>query len=291
MRALFITTQTNDTHNLVDAWDSINGSPADRVKFYYQGIRRDGLMLSTAKTVNPDVIFYVGGCTGIGLPKFRTFRELRQIAPLVNLIPDAADPPWHGTIRQYREEECFDLHVGLDGCPGSPVDHLTVTPVDLNHFKMRVDKNIHCGFSGGLGGNRSELIKAILPYCSIRIRNAISGKYADHAYFLKRCRMIFNTAWTGSGKYYHIKGRVIEAGYAGAALIEHVNSPIDHWFPKETCFRYSDGDEAIDIIKSVTNNEINEKARFLSRVVKKKYSSMKIYRGILNKLDISYSFV
>ena len=284
---LFITTQTNDTHNLIDAWDSVNTRPADRFMFHYEGVPANGQIIDAAKKTEPEVIFYVGGCDGVGLPSVETFRALRRIAPLINLIPDAADPPWHDMISKYRSEECFDLYVGLDGCPGSPVDHVTITPVNFRPFDIAVEKDIRCGFSGGLGGKRDTLLKVLDSRCSVRVRDALSADYTAHVHFLKRCRIIFNTAWTGSGQFYHVKGRVLEAGFANAALLEQAHSPTDHWFPSDAYFRYSDGEEALDVIMNATDDDIAERAALLSRIVREKYHPMIIYKSILDKLNHS----
>lgn len=290
MKALFITTHTNDTHNLVDAWDSVVNEPAARFIFHYEEHPVDDIMIEAAKKINPEIIFYIGGCSGVGLPAVGTFRKLRQIAPIINLIPDAGDfySPWPALIEKYRVEKCFDLHVGLDGCLNSPVDHVTVTPVDWRSFETTVKKDIRCGFSGGVGGKRESVFKALGSRCFIRVRDGISGDYYDHVHFLQRCHIILNTAWTGSGRYYHVKGRVIEAGWAGAALLEHANSPTSDWFPNNAYFHYADPNEAIRVIETVSDDDIGERAMRLSRVVRENYHPMKIYQGILEKLDAGY---
>lgn len=284
MRALFVTTQTNDTHNLVDAWDSASEVPATRFQFHYQQFRVDPQILEAAREAKPEVIFYVGGCSGVGLPAAETFRQLRKIAPLVNLIPDAADPPWHKAIRIYRAEECFDLHVGIDGDKNSPVDHVTVTPVDWRAFSGPSPvRDIRCGFSGGVGGKRGTLLQALGSSCFIRLR---SDDYEDHVSFLKRCKIVFNTCLTGSGSFYHVKGRAIEAGWAGAALLEFQGSPTQDWFPKETYFKYRDPEDAKEIIATATDEKIAEKASRLSEAVRKTYHPGRIYGEILEKLNL-----
>lgn len=291
MKTLFITTQTNDIHNLVDAWDLVNVCPAKRFEFHYQKAPKNNLIINAAQKAAPEVIFYIGGCDGVGLPSIATFRNLRRLAPVINMIPDAGDPPWHRMIEKYRQEKCFDLYVGLDGSPDSPVDHVTVTPVNFRPFEIDVEKNIRCGFSGTLGGKRDGPLKMLGSRCQVRVRDSAHGDYADHAHFLKRCQLIFNTAWTGSGEYYHVKGRVIEAGFAGAALLEDACSPIDHWFPEGAYFRYSSGDEALEIIMNASHDDIAERAAVLSQVVREKYNPMTIYKGILDKLGIENPFL
>lgn len=294
MKALFITTQTNDTHNLVDAWDSVVNESAARFMFHYERDPVDDSIIEAAKKTNPEIIFYIGGCDGnttIGFPTVGTFRKLRKIAPIVNLIPDAGDfgSPWPAQIERYRTEECFDLHVGLDGCLNSPVDHVTVTPVNCRPFETTVEKDIRCGFSGGIGGKRDSILEALGSRCTIRIRNSISGNYDEHAHFSQRCHIILNTAWTGSGQYYHIKGRVLEAGWAKSALLEQIHSPIKDWFPSDSYFSYADTGEAIRVIETTSDDAIRERAMRLAQVVRENYHPMKIYQGILDKLGAGHT--
>lgn len=292
MRSLFITTQTNDTHNLIDAWDSVAHQPAARFQFHYERPPVDDSMIEVAKKTDPEIIFYIGGCSGgIGFPSVGTLRKLRQIAPIINLIPDAGDvgSPWPALIEKYRVEECFDLHVGLDGCLNSPVDHVTVTPVNWRPFESTTEKDIRCGFSGGVGGRRDSVLEALGSRCEIRIRDSISGDYCDHAHFLRRCHIILNTAWTGSGQYYHVKGRVLEAGWAEAALLEHAHSPTSDWFPSDAYFQYADPDEAISVVETASDDDIGERAMRFAQVVRENYHPRKIYQGILKKLNAGHA--
>jgi len=249
----------------------------------------------TKDVVSADINdFGIGGCDGnttTGFPTVGTFRKLRQIASIVNLIPDAGDfgSPWPAQIERYRVEECFDLHVGLDGCLNSPVDHVTVTPVNCRPFETTVEKDIRCGFSGGIGGRRDSVLEALGSRCEIRIRDSIFGDYYDHVHFLQRCHIILNTAWTGSGQYYHVKGRVLEAGWARSALLEQIYSPIRDWFPSDSYFSYADTDEAIRIIETTSDDDIEERAMRLARAVRENYHPREIYQGILNKLGVRYT--
>lgn len=289
-RALFVTTHTNDTHNHIDAWDSVAPRPADRIAFNYNMISNDGAILAAAKKSKPDVIFYVGACNGSGLPKSSTFRELRGIAPLINLVSDAADPPWHHTIRHYREKDCFDLHVGIDGDPAAPCDLVTLTPVDFRKFEGKgPSKDIRCGFSGNASGKRARLLGALGSRVWVRVRG---DDYEDHVNFLRRCRLIFNTSYTGSGQHYHVKGRVLEAGWAGGALLEHAYSPMETWFGKSDkdggdCYlTYEDEAEAISIVDKTPDDVLANFARNLQESVRTKFHPAMIYGEILEKVNV-----
>lgn len=285
-RALFITTHTNDTHNHIDAWDSVSSIPAKRIYFnYIGGLGNNTYILNKAREFGEiDVIFYIGANLGKGLPSFETLRELRKIAPLVNIISDAADKPWHHVIKAYRDEECFDLHVGIDGDPESPVDHVTLTPIDSRPFdSIKVDKDIRCGFSGNASGKRGSILGAVGSRCFVRIRG---DDYLDHISFLKRCRMVLNVAYTGSGQRFHVKGRVTEAGYAGAALIEPMQSPTKHWFPSYSFLNYKDTEHLIELIETVKTEDVISCANSLSEIVREKYSAAAIYGGMLERVGL-----
>lgn len=290
MRALFITTQTNDTHNHINAWDSVSPIPAKRIEFnHIGGLGNDKYILDKAhKAGEIDVIFYIGCNRGAGLPSFETFRELRTIAPLINIVSDAADKPWHIVIEAYRREECFDLQVGIDGEPQSPADMNTLTPVDARTFdSIKIDRDIHCGFSGNVAGKRTAILSEVGDRCWIRLRG---DDYHNHVKFLKRCRMILNIAFTGSGSRYHIKGRVTETGYAGAALLEPRTSPIIHWFPAHSYLAYGSVDELIETIEVIKDDKIISCAESFSKIVREKYNAGKIYGGMLEKINVVHPF-
>lgn len=288
-RALFITTHTNDTHNHVDAWDSVAPVPAKRIQFNYRGgLGNNAYILNRARESGEvDVIFYIGANAGEGLPFFETFRELRKIAPLVNIVSDAADKPWHAPIAAYRKEECFDLQVGIDGDPDSPVDLVTLTPVDSRPFDMvKTAKDIRCGFSGNAAGKRGDVLSAVGSRCWIRLRG---DDYLDHIRFMRRCRMILNVAFTGSGHRLHVKGRVTEAGYAGAALLEPALSPTRRWFPPSTYLTYRDNEDLIRLIETVAEEKIASCAESFSKAVREKYNAAAIYGTMLDKIGVGHT--
>ena len=291
MKALFITTQTNDTHNHIDAWDSVSEIPAKRVYFNYQsGLGTDDYIRNKVKGAGEiDVIFYIGAWRGGGIPNFETFRELRKIAPLISMISDAADRPWHGPIEEYREEECFDLQVGIDGDHQSPVDLVTLTPVDSRIFDSvkGVEKDIRCGFSGNVGGKRSQILAAVGGRCLLRIRG---DDYLDHVRFLKRCRMVLNVAYTGSGERYHVKGRVTETGYAGAVLLEPMGSPTSNWFPSSSYLQYKNTEHLIELIENISSEKIASSAAQFSKIVREKFNASAIYGGMLEAINVVNPF-
>ena len=288
MRALFVTTHTNDTHNHIDAWDSVSETPAKRIYFnYHGGLGNDAYILNQARSAGEvDVIFYIGANLGRGLPSYNTLRELRKLAPSINIISDAADCPWHKPIDTYRKEECFDLHVGIDGDLQSPVDLVTLTPVDGRIFdSVKIKKDIRCGFSGNTSGKRNHILSAVGSRCFIRIRG---DDYLDHIRFLKRCQMVLNVAYTGSGERFHVKGRVTETGYAGAVLLEPIMSPTKYWFPAYSYLAYRDAEHLIELIPSVSDETIAYCSETFSKIVREKYNAAAIYGAMLEKIGLKF---
>lgn len=286
MRTLFVTTPTVDCFNHFRAYSSL--WPAERVVINYHGVRLDEHILYQVRSLYPDVIFYIAANEGLFNLRPGALKDMRNYAPTINLCSDAADAPWHRMLMEYKEKECFDLQVSLDGGRYEAIDHTTLTPVDASLFEGKVKKDIRCGFSGsvGLGNPRGEIILALEWLGGLTVRKR-ADSYTDHIHFMKRCKMVLNTSWTGTGKKHHIKGRVIETGLAGACLLEYHESPIDEWFPEDCYIKWRDAREAADLIKSLDDPTIAKFAGRLAEEVKKRYNAMEIYSGILTHVGIT----
>ena len=296
-RALFIVPASSDATQVAYAylnnvWDAacytfdIGSSPVDEA------------ILVAARAASPDVIFYMGGESGPGLPSVTTLCALREIAPSVHLGGDFADPPWLPRLEEYRREGCFSLTVSIDGVPGDHVDYATLTPVDISAFDVPdVERDIWCAFAGnhvdrarhdhilkehGTFDVRSKLLHEIGDRLTLRQRD-VTGNYADYVSFLKRCSIMFNTAWTGSGTATHCKGRILEAAFAGCALLEMKSSPTTNWFPQDAFFRFSDADDALTAIEKLSPTEAAERAALLSYHARKHYHPKVIYGNILER--------
>lgn len=285
---LFITTASVDCYSHVRAWVSAFG-PVDHITFDPGGLKNDWMYIQAAQELKPDLIFYIGAQTGSGKPRRDSFKQLRDVAPLVNLCSDAQDHPWHRTLKAYREY--FDLQVSLDGARSAPVDLAVLTPVDPGPFQVEVPRDIRCGFSGSVGrwNSRSEIINALDWFggITVRRRTEIPSSYTDHVNFMKSCRMLLNISATGTGHANHIKGRVLEAGWAGCALLEDAASPIGEWFPEDCYFSYRDIRHAAEIIAEADDAEIECKAARLSEEVRNRFTAKQIYEEIISHVHRS----
>jgi len=287
MKVLFITTPTNDCNNHVRAFRSI--APADQLVMNLQGIRIDDKIAREVRERKPDVIFYISANQGPFALKWRTLVDLNTIAATINLCSDAMDKPWHGVLDVYKKHHCFDLQVSLDGSRYHAIDMPSLTPVDPRIYDTPPpERYVRCGFSGSVRttGPRSEIIHALEWFGGLKIRGrTLKGKYEDHVNFLRSCKIILNTSWTGSGQTHHIKGRVLEAGWAGCALLEQAGSPIREWFTDDCYFTWRSPKDAAEIIADASDKEIAEKASRLSEEVRKRFNPNAIYGEILKRVD------
>ena len=307
MKAVFVTTFPNDVANVVAAWDCWNKVKSERIIFSHLPRRseettsylrfkaaifrspaeRDTDILHRVAMAKPDVIFYIGAASGGWMYQLaiETLRKLREIAPSINLVFDGGDRPWHTMIEEYRRHECFDLQVTIDGCLDCPVDLVTTAPIDTRLFGGDgPERDIFCGLSGnfGIGDQRSKIIYPLVEagLVKTRMRDVVGDGFPEHVAFMRRCKVIINTSWTGSGKAHHVKQRVFETGFAGAALLECDDAPTHHWIPRDMFFTY--GTSPADAIRGLT--EVEDKAQMLKDYVRAHYMPQQVYGGMLDRL-------
>lgn len=286
MRALFITTKTADCENHVRAWESVYGT-ADLFQFDHKGIRNDWMIIDAVRSAAPDIVFYIGAAVSPANPRIPTLATIKEMTTSVCICSDAGDTPWNPTLRSYRKHQSFDLVVAIDGSDNSLVDYVTLTPVNHRAFGRHLSgKDIRCGFSGSVGkwNPRAEMINAVRMFGELEVRPR-GGDYSDHVNFMKRCQIILNVSNTGSGLSHHIKGRVLEAGFANCALLESAGSPISRWFPPECYIIYEDAADAVRKIRELPDTAVNAAADALFKYVRDHYTARQIYSGILERLD------
>ena len=273
MKALFITTETNETPKYPESFSCINGNEVSHYIFQHRGDRRMGEFLSppeldddiykTAVTYNPQVIVYLGSCGG-NMPTHELFTKLnREVAPTVLMCSDAADEvsPWWPLLREYDKKRCFSVVVAIDGNRNWEFSerHLTLlTPIDPKRYpdpmKPHIERKIAFGFAGNKGSlktmkngklaGRASLIVQMEQFgLKCRQRDDTYAPNADPntsyqacADFMSECRITPNFCETGSYERTHVKGRVVEAGLAGCLLLEQVGSPACNWFEKDVDF-------------------------------------------------------
>lgn len=283
MKALFITTETNETPKYPESFACVNGNEVKHIIFHHRAIpgavsgsALDGMIATEAIAYNPEIIVYLGACGG-NIPSAGLFSKLNlEVAPTVLMCSDAADvvSPWTFLLSQYDKAESFSCVVAIDGNKDWEFSdrHLTLlTPIDPARYPSppipHKDRTIPFGFAGNIGtfkamkngrpAGRRPIIAQMSAF-GLRYRDRdssfdpalpASSSYQGCCDFLSNCRIVPNFCETGSYERTHVKGRVVEAGLAGAMLIEQAGSPADRWFEKGVDFmEYADSRHARDIV-------------------------------------------
>lgn len=303
MKALFITTQTNDVDSVVSPWDSFNPR-SGRITFNHNNPIDEEKILKEVKNYTPEVMFFIGS-VGPNLPSHQMLRTLRNVSPLIHICFDGCDGDWPQILSTFKKHECFDLQVSIDGVKGNHVDLVTVAPVDSTFYDNPSfegydgglpAREIRCGMSGNISARtehishqRARILWPLINSGFVILRKRITKdgilSYSDHIDFMKRCKLIINTSFAGSGLRHHLKQRVIESAFAGCGLLELEGSPIRDWFPEDCQFMYRDALDALRLIKSLKDEEIAECARKRQDYVWKHYTGKQIYESMLAMIE------
>ena len=229
----------------------------------------DSEILLEAKISKPDVIIYVSAWTGHFVPLNETLGELNSIAPLVHFLCDGQDPPWREQLYEFDRRGVFRLTVNIDGghrWPGGADwtdassklkgDCLTLlTPIDPRSFRQTnrafVERPFLIGYSGSPSSSeRSAVINRLqrVNGFNYRARDNNPMSYADHIAFLQLTQVSVNIPFTGSGMERHVKGRVLESGFAGCCLLEWQSDTMRTWFtPRLDYEEFSSVEEAAEM--------------------------------------------
>lgn len=286
MKALFITTPPNDVANVIKAWDCWNNVSSERVTFDYLKPINGKELVSAARKSSPNVIFYIGagaGCYTPGIPLLKTFRT---IAPSINICFDAVEVQWHNLLEIYKKNECFDLQVSIDGTYAPGIDLVTLAPVIATAFEGDdPERDIRCGLSGNMGSDdpRALIIRPLVKegLVEFRVRDVIGDGYKEHVDFMRRCEVIINTSFSGSGKCHQVKQRVSETAFAGCALLDMAAAPTRKWYPEEYVYVYKDISEARKIIENFDLKEVREKGNALRTYAKLHYHPKMLFGEML----------
>lgn len=183
-----------------------------------------GQMVQIARDCNPDLIVWVGALTRHPAPE--VLRGLRGVAPMVLLCGDLSDDGWKNEAHHLLHHECFDLYISMDGF-ASPGFVPKLTPVDTRPYlpKYWNERTTPCGFYGGYDTERYNTIPAVGA-----VHAGFPLSYKELAEFMCNCKTIVNTPRSGSDNSDHVKGRVVETGFAGAVLLERRNHATSQWF-------------------------------------------------------------
>ena len=319
MKAFFIITRTNEMHKHIESFTCLPGNEAKHFMFEHRqtgGLPSeqalDAHVMKEATSYAPDIIVYVGACQG-RMPSATMFRELRtRVAPTVAFISDAGDKPWWSKVLEYDREKSFAVQVALDGGGEWPqADHhlAALTPLDPSYFptpiKPHAERSMFFGYTGNPGAAQRKgvaigrlLFTDKMKQLGLHHRNRMQSfcdlerdakTYADAAKFMSDIRLMPNFSHTGSYERHHVKGRVVEAGWAGSMLLEMKAAPTRQWFTLGEDFLEYETMEDVEKILAHFKARPEESQAFGERLRKKveaEHSPEKFWERILERVGV-----
>ena len=322
MRALFVTSATNETIKYGESFACLPGNSIESCRYTERfktkkGVVEQGRMdeevYAHALRYQPDLIVYIGSRWG-ELPSMGTLGSMnKNVAPVVHLCSDAADHPWHDLLLDYAKAKCFALQVAIDGNKDWPLHNdpnglTALTPFDPRRYpdpKPHAERDIHFGYSGSIGsaGNprkkRSPSIRyRIVDECrrdggmQIREREDHNVGLEDRTYqayvdYLGRCRVTLNVPFSGTQAAMQVKGRVVEAGLAGCVLLEHRGAPTAYWFtPGVDYLEYDNAGHANQLAAALKPDESQAMAMRLRARVLAEHGPEAFWSRVLKRIGL-----
>ena len=277
-------------------------------------VSSDNEILAEARANTPDLIVYISAWEGQFVPLDETLGELNTMAPLVHFLCDGADPPWWPQLERFEEKGIFSLTVNIDGShdwPGGKGWFDGVTPHGYKQYRIKsaltlltpcdprpfegapfpppfLERPYAMGYAGNPGNHpRVALIEALQKRgYAYRQRDDQPGSYKNYTHFLRHCRTVVSVPFTGSGAARHVKGRVLEAGWAGCALLEWKNDATASWFtPRYEFEEYGSIEEALDLAEMMarTPRRTRDIARALAHRVTTEHSPQKFWDKVFER--------
>src|SRR3990167_9808604 len=317
MKALFVITRTNEMHKHMDSFTCLDGNEVSHYMYTFErkrpgwatGEELDKQVYEAVGIYRPDFMVYVGTCGG-NIPSPQVFRKIRhELCPTVHFCSDAADPPWWPLFNEYEENHSFNVQVALDGPVEWPLRKTGIsalTPLDpaVFHPKPYDERTVEFGFAGDPGGiaivegkpvGRALLSEPMLKNgLKVRERDRRTGDleigrktYQEAADFLCDTKITPNFPGTGSWTRMHVKGRVVEAGWARTALLEKIGSPAASWFEAGADFlEWTSPDECLKFVRELRENP--EKGQYLGArlhdKVSQNHNPLKFWNRIFSRL-------
>ena len=292
MKAIIFTTSTVDTHKLIRSFLCLgHETEVHRYDVGPQGIDMVGITAGA----RPDLVIWIGAIKRMHhsfVPDFDILARVNAIAPMVHICSDAADPPWWPDLEEFQAHNCFRLQVSIDGNHDSPIGRfglVRLTPIDPAPFPASpwASRAHQCGFAGGVG-SRADIIEPLRAAGLIELRINHLWPYEEICAFYTTCRTIINDARTGTGTRRHVKGRFVEAGLAGAIVIEPGDSPASQWFAAgEDYLVWNSPAEAIAHVRETAGRpDREEMARRFHAKMMAEHAAEPFWRAVLARMAL-----
>ena len=315
MKGFFVITRTNEMHKHIESFTCL-GNEEKHYIFEHrvtgglpsaQALDED--ILKEVRGYSPDICVYVGACSG-RMPSADVFRDIKNsVCPTVAFISDAADEPWWSKVREFDQKRAFTVQVALDGGGDWPKadNHISaLTPLDPSVFPNPIrphkDRTAFFGFCGNPGAAHRHIPMGRMPFISqmkteglhFRPRSPSNAEprldaktYADAANFMSNVCLMPNFSFTGSYMRHHVKGRAVEAGWAGCLLMELSQSPLKNWFtPGEDFLEFTTMEDAKAILERFKGKPSESQAfgERLRKKVETEHSPQAFWKRIIDKI-------
>jgi hypothetical protein len=264
MQALFLVSHSMNCENFWRSWICTgNVCHVERYDIYSHD--RQSEIVALVELLKPEIVIYVGAVEQYynrPVPSVDILKRIHDLAPTILICCDAGDDYWWDWLIRYDREQCFSAQVSIDGNLNTPLAGFTngivkLTPTDPELFvPMAWDSRpTFLGMAGEDGGHaeRIAFVHVLIDHAQLDRRHGMSPH--DMGRFLGGCKIVPNHPIMGTGRGMHVKGRVIEAGWAGACCLEKANACTAKWFPDDLYLQYQDPGDALQKIAWARGND------------------------------------
>lgn len=175
----------------------------------------------------------------------------------------------------------------------------TLTPVDPSYFQGPTiafrDRPFRIGYAGNFGGWQRgaviEFMKAkfngiFAPYQ----RDDHPNSYANYCEYLRYCQCVINVPFSGSNAAKQVKGRIVEAGWAGAAVLEWKGAPTEQWFEAGVDFEgyagLGDLEDSVHAILEDPDRMVEAMAASLAKRVRSEHTPEIIWNQVFREVGL-----
>lgn len=296
MKILVLTTGTNNTPPLYEPLRRL-GHQLQVIKYDQMTREHQEQLPSIARKMSPAWILMIDAIQKHypkPVPHVSVLAQLGEVAPLVNMVCDGIEPEWWPQIDEYYAKGKFALQVNIDGVRGGPIGRRGVTlvcPIDAEAWPLVpwAKRKNWAAFSGGLWGERGDLIPPLVTDGTIVFRPRDDGPYEQYIKFVLEGRIGVGFPRTGGMTGEHVKARIFEYAAGQCLVIERAGSPLDEWFDAPRNYlQYTDHQDLRALIAHVKANpaEYEEMAlRFRNQVIAN-HSPAVFYSQIMERIGI-----
>lgn len=298
MRFTVLTTGTNNTQTV---YNSILRAGHELSIVIYDEMPEHSGLCGVVERTGPDIIVFFGAIEhmhGKPVPRVDQLAAVGELAPMVHLCFDGAEPLWWPQLQKYYDFGKFALQVNIDGVRTGPIGEFGITllcPIDPEPFgdpPPRATRPVRLGFGGNKhGAARQAILGELTALNVIKYRPRDSDGLGGYVEFLKSCRSAWNFPQTGGGTgSTHVKARTLEAALAGCLLLEQCGSPLEDWFtPGDDFVSYSDAPHVERLLKRIDADPVryDAVAAHMRQRVLREHNPSAFWKRVLTRLGMS----